>query len=197
MFFTSGLYISKKSKKKKVVSWWIWNTICIMIFFLITGLIFIDKSTTQEFGLRLNDELNNLDKVDYDFICEGETERLLYESEYECKIIEPKSKNRVNIANLSGIISFKREFDTKYYRFNDTIKFEVPINTTHILVHISGYNNNKLINWSSGHNFNFVTKQEDELMKKEFLHNLFILFTLIFFSVPTMMVSFKSLAKKN
>lgn len=176
---------------------WVWGTIGIMILFMVTGLIFINQSTTNELALNLNDEKKNQSQTDYQIKCQGESQRLIYDSGYECIVLKKDDKS-VLVENVTGSVLFKNEdkLITKS-NFKDEITFAVPNNTSYVLFNIYGKIENKSMNLSSGYYFNFIGKEEEKQIKKEFLNNLFLLFTLVFFSIPTMMVSFKHLAKKE
>ena len=195
LYFIFFFMIDKIYLRNKL-NWWIVATIGIILCVFMVGLSLIDKSTNLEFSL--NDENKNLNKTGFNLKCDDNSKikRLFYDSEYFCHI-ENLKQEKIEVVNLTGSITFKSKNGNNIHNFKDTIKFKVPINSTHLLVKFSGYHKNIFITWSSGRHFNFITKEKEEEVRKEFLKNLSILFVLVFFSIPSMFVNFKKLSKKE
>lgn len=195
IFIAGSIKLIYMLKPDKKFNFWFFNTIFMIVFFLIIGIFFISEATTQSLDFGLNDENKNLTRANIDLMCEGESKRLLYNTEYNCYLKDPKIEENITLKNLTGSILFRDDNSTSEDFFNNSISFKVPVNTSYLLIKVNGNYKNESVSWSSGRPFNFITKDQEKEVKQDFLKNLFILFTLVFFSIPTMMLNFKKLMK--
>lgn len=181
-------------EKNEKINWWIIGTILIMGFFFVIGIFIIDDSSTGKLEIQLNDEYNNLSRSEYKLTCENDRVKRMYDVKYNCNVINISNENVITLKNISWNLFMYNENKSIFGK--DNITFKVPENSSHILIKLSGSHNNQSLNLSSGVKFNFISKKDELKSKNEFRSKLFILITIIFISIPSMMANFRKLNKK-
>ena len=181
------IYTSYKIFKRKP-NWWVWGTILGIICLFYIGFVFIDYEIgVKDLRFLRTDESGKTIEVN----CTSQSGNLLVEETINCKI-QPQLKN----SSLNVIFTFNNGTSKKVDIRNLT--FIAPSEVKYLLFEMNGADiNNKTVYLSVGRPYKFLTEEEYEQNRKEFVGYMLALLGITLFSIPALAVNFKTLSKKS
>lgn len=192
LYILNSFLIYTEARLNIYVNRWVLRTIVIMLFLFIIGCVYIvvESGSSLPLELVLRDSFNK--KVVGEIKCKSESPLFLIGKEIRCET-KPKFEKYV------FMISFRLINGTKIVEthFNETIFTPIP-NVEYITFIMSGVDENGIERQLEvGNPYKFYTQEDFRERKNKFITFILVLFGIVMFSVPQMMVNFKELSRED
>ncbi len=164
-----------------------------MIFIFITSIFLINSlKGIEDIHLYLNDDdMGRIRVENGNLTCPFPSNAFLVNDIVSCSI-SPYLKN------ISATVHFILLNGTQYEEDFSKLSFKAPADLNEIVFMIRGIDDSGNIkHFSTANKYYFLTKQEYEAKRLDFINYILIVLGIIFFSIPSMMNNFKNLSKKE
>ncbi len=187
------LIIQRLIAPEKKLNWTFWITVYLILSLFWIGTVFISSFVgIQPLDLRLRDANNNNSIVPGGQVdCTIRDKSYLLGEKIQCRI-------KPQLSNMSIVATFKSENKTWKEDISETFQFTASEGMDRIHFSINGKDKKRdTQNYTIAYDYKFLTMEEYNSKRAEFVKWMLSLFGILLFAVPSAVLNFEKITKRN